>query len=441
MNLISRRSFIQSAAAAMAAPSAFSSPRKPNIIVILADDLGYGDLGCYGNTEIRTPHLDSLAKGGLRFTDFHSSCPVCSPTRAGLLTGRYQQRCRVPSVVTVAKHRDRGLPPSEITFAERLRETGYATGIFGKWHLGYQQQFNPTRQGFDRFRGYVSGNVDYISHIDQGGVADWWENDRLAPEEGYSTHLITQHSVQFIEDNHDQPFCLYVAHESPHYPYQAPDDKADRTVGGEFNSHGSRQDKKSAYKTMIEEMDKGVGEILAALKKHNLEQDTFVFFFSDNGATKVGSNSDLRAWKGTLWEGGHRVPAMAYWPGRIQPGVIDDTAISLDIFPTLLSLGGADIPTDRPIDGRDLSSILFNRESLPARKLFWSYNNQRAVRDGDWKLVITKKSNKDDIELFNLKTDPSEANNLASQKTSILQKLLRDLTEWEKDVKLEELTW
>lgn len=443
-NKLSRRSFSKYMAGLLPTiflPPSYANTHKPNIIVILADDLGYGDLGCYGNTEIVTPAIDSLAQNGLRFTDFHSSGPVCSPTRAGLLTGRYQQRCRVPGVVTVAKHQDRGLPLNEVTFAECLKEVGYATGIFGKWHLGYKKKLNPIQQGFDSFRGYVSGNVDYISHIDQGGNADWWNNDVLTPEEGYSTHLITKHSVQFIEDNHDKPFCLYVAHESPHYPYQAPEDKADRTVGEKFNLRGSREDKKNAYKTMIEVMDKGIGEILAALKTHQLEHDTFIFFFSDNGASQVGSNGNLRGWKGSLWEGGHRVPAIAYWPGRISPGIVNDTTISLDLFPTVLSLGGAKPPKDRPIDGIDLSTLLLNKKLIQNRQLYWSYGNQRAIRDGDWKLILTSQKDQQRIELFNLKTDQSEAVNLASQKPNLVKSLSNDLIAWEKEVTPSDLTW
>ncbi len=438
---LSRRSFLQSAAMLAAAPNTLTSTRKPNFVVILADDMGHGDLSCYGNTEIQTPHLDALAQGGIRFTDFHSSGAVCSPTRAGLLTGRYQQRCQVPGVVNVGKYRDKGLPLREITFAERLKDSGYKTAIYGKWHLGYQKKFNPTNQGFDHFRGYVSGNVDYISHIDQAGHEDWWENDQLSPEEGYSTHLITQHSVKFIEENRDNPFCLYVAHESPHYPYQGPEDKADRTIGGEFDNHGSRNDQKAAYKTMIEEMDKGVGEIVATLKKHDLEQDTFIFFFSDNGATKVGSNRPLRAGKGTLWEGGHHVPAIAYWPGRIQPGVSDELTISLDLFPTILSFAGVEPPTDRPIDGIDLSPLLFENKKLPERKLFWAFNNQRAVRLNDWKLVTTKTQDRLNIELFNLRDDLGETNNLASQRPRLTKDMQQYLKTWEKEVRLNELAW
>ncbi len=403
-----------------------NSRRPPNIIIILADDLGYGDLSCYGNTKIHTPHLDALAAGGVRFTDFHSSCSVCSPTRAGLMTGKYQQRVGIPGVLTVARHRKEGLSPDEITIPRVFHEAGYKTAMYGKWHLGYLPKFNPVQHGFDDFRGYLSGNVDYISHIDQAGVYDWWHNLESVKEEGYTTHLITKHAVQFIEENHDQPFCLYVAHEAPHYPYQGPEDPADRTVGGDFPNHGSRKDVENAYKTMVEEMDKGVGEILQKIRELDLEEDTFIFFFSDNGATKAGSNGKLRGYKGSLWEGGHRVPAIAYWPGVIPPGQIcGEPAISLDIFPTILSAAKVQSPPNLKLDGVDLFPHLQKEKPIPERTLFWAFRNQKAVRKGDWKLVVTQTQKEEQIELFHLDQDISEKNNLVNEERELTDSLLK----------------
>ncbi|CAN0487019.1 unnamed protein product, partial [Laminaria digitata] len=204
---------------------------QPNFIIIMADDLGYGDISPFDGW-IHTPHLDQLAEEGMRFTDFYASGPVCSPTRAGLLTGRYQQRAGIPGVVYAAPDRNRnhGLQPGEWTFAEALREAGYATGMFGKWHLGYETKYNPIHHGFDEFRGYVSGNVDYFGHVDQAGFYDWWSQDKLINEPGYVTHLITQHALRFIEKNKDTPFVLYLPHEAPHYPFQGPDDEPFRIV-------------------------------------------------------------------------------------------------------------------------------------------------------------------------------------------------------------------
>ena len=331
-----RQFFFTTALAALAAPA-----RKPNLLLLLADDLGYGDMSCYGNPYTRTPNLDRLAAGGVRFTDFHASGPVCSPTRAGLMTGRYQQRCGITEVITAAGARDNGLDPAtQVTFAKQLQQAGYATGIFGKWHLGYQTKFNPDKNGFDHFRGYVSGNVDYFSHIDQAGFADWWDNSTLAPEEGYTTELIARHGIEFLESNRNRPFCLYLPFETVHAPYQGPHDHAERVVGREYNEAGNRTDVKRTYKDMIECMDDNIGRVLAKVKQLGLERDTFVFYFSDNGATPRGSNGPLRGFKGSLWEGGHREPAIAYWPGRIAPGrVCHDTA---DLFRPLSDLYGID---------------------------------------------------------------------------------------------------
>lgn len=404
---------------------------KPNFLIILADDMGYGDISPYGGW-IKTPHLDELAAGGLKLTDFHSNGAVCSPTRAALMTGRYQQRAGIPMVVSV-KLRHLGLLPQESTFAERLKDAGYATGIFGKWHLGYKPTYNPIQHGFDLFRGYVSGNVDFISHIDQSGVYDWWHQDKLAEEPGYTTHLITRHALKFIDDHKDQPFCLYLPHEAPHYPYQGPSDKADRTVGGQFNTHGSRVDKKEAYREMVTELDKGVGQVVAKLKEHGLEKNTLVFFFSDNGATSLGSNGKLRGTKGTVWEGGHRVPAIASWPGKIKPGATDQMAIGMDLMPTLLNLAGVPLPKKRPLDGADLSNVLLKHESIGERKLFWQHANQIAMRDGSWKLVQNAKGQKG-YGLYNLAEDLGETRNVFEDNKKQATKMMVYLRQWQQDV-------
>jgi arylsulfatase A-like enzyme len=215
---------IVTAAALASSPEEGGKESKPNIIIILADDYGYGDVGCYGSREYNTPHIDALAAGGMRFTDFHSNGVVCSPTRAALLTGRYQQRSGISGVVTAGAHRHTGMDLKEITFAEVLKAEGYVTGLFGKWHLGYAVEYNPVHQGFDEFIGYVSGNVDYHAHLDQTGKEDWWKEDELVPENGYTTDLITTHGVDFIRRHREKPFLLYLAHQAPHYPFQGRQD-------------------------------------------------------------------------------------------------------------------------------------------------------------------------------------------------------------------------
>ena len=412
---------------------------RPNFVIIMADDLGYGDIGCYGSRRIGTPHIDRLAVEGMRFTDFHSSGAVCSPTRAGLMTGRYQQRAGIPAVIVADPTRPthpHGIQDGEITFAELLTGAGYKTAIFGKWHLGYYRKYNPVRHGFEQFRGYISGNVDFFSHVDQAGRLDWWRDDQIDDEPGYTTHLITKHSLAFIDANRDEPFCLYVPYEPPHYPYQGPNDKPVRTIGKERGTAETRQSKgdvQRAYKEMVEEMDKGVGGIVAALKTYGIERKTLVMFFSDNGGTRQGSNGPLRGQKGQVWEGGHRVPCIAWWPGRIKAGgVSNDLAITLDVMPTILAAADIDPPTDRKLDGVNLLPLLTQGKPLGPRKLFWGHGNSLAMRDGTWKMVAGAPGQKQP-GLFNLANDLAEQSDIAQQDPARLKEMTAAIEAWEKD--------
>jgi len=447
--LVALGAAISLAAAAGGSGSAADSPAgsRPNFIIVLADDLGYGDLSCYGNRSYGTPHLDALAREGLRFTDFHSSGPVCSPTRAGLLTGRYQQRAGIPGVINAdpARNRHHGLQPREVTLSGILGKAGYRTGVFGKWHLGYQKRFNPVHHGFDRFRGYVSGNIDYHSHRDRMGYADWWENLELVEEEGYSTHLITWHAVKFIEENRDRPFFAYIAHEAPHSPYQGPSDPPLRVPGKKKGGGGSEPGRiRRAYREMVQEMDRGIGKVVAALRRLHLEEKTLLFFFSDNGATRQGSNGSLRGFKGSLWEGGHRVPAIAWWPGRIREGAVTgELAMSIDLLPTLLGLAGANLPEGHRLDGRSLLPVLLEGKGLEGRRLFWDYAGRQAVRDGPWKLIFERAGNKGRGKkrargpspgLYNLRDDPGEKEDLAGQHPERVEAMRKALEDWQGDV-------
>jgi len=378
------------------------------------------------------PHIDGLAKRGMRFTDYHSNGPVCSPTRAALLTGRYQQRCGIEAVVTAkGPARETGMPPKEITFAEVLKRRGYVTGLFGKWHVGYRVVFNPVKQGFDEFIGYVSGNVDYHSHIDQAGIDDWWKGDVKTPETGYSTDLITKHAVDFIERHKDEPFCLYVPHEAPHYPYQGRNDPPERLPGGRKGKKTPTPEIKRAYREMVQVMDEGVGRIVETVRKLGLERKTFIFFCSDNGGTPRGSNGPLHGHKGSLWEGGHRVPAIAFRPGTIEPGTVcKETVLGMDLFPTMAAMAGAKLPAKLKPDGVDLTGVLTKGQKLAKRTLFWRYRNQRAVRKGPWKLVIQA----DTARLFHLADDLGEQNDLASARPEVLAALRAELAAWERDV-------
>lgn len=436
---MNRREFVKCVAAGAAAllgrgqvEARSRAMGRPNIILIMADDLGYGDIGCYGSTKIKTPNIDALAKGGMKFTDYHSNCPVCSPTRAALLTGRYQQRSGIEGVVYAkGPARQTGLALEQTTFAEVLKKRGYATALFGKWHLGYNVEFNPARQGFDEFRGYVSGNVDFHSHIDGAGFDDWWKNLEKVPEEGYTTDLITKHGVDFIERHKDEPFCLYLPHEAPHSPYQGRNDPPVRLPGGKKGKAVKGDEIARAYKEMVEVMDEGVGRIVETVKRLGLERKTFIFFCSDNGATRNGSNGALSGFKGSLWEGGHRVPAVAYWPGRIRPGTTtDQTALGMDLYATMASVAGAKLPAGLKLDGVDLLGALTENKKLPERTLFWRYKKEKAVRKGPWKLLVRDSK----TMLFNLDDDLGEKNDLARTQRRVLKRLEDELAVWDREV-------
>lgn len=418
--------------------SAADEPPRPNFVVIMADDLGYGDLSCYGSPGYRTPHLDRLAREGLRFTDFHSNGSVCSPTRAALLTGRYQQRSGIDGVILADpnQNRDEGLEPDEVTFAESLQTAGYATGIFGKWHLGYEPRFNPVHQGFDLFRGFVSGNICYQAHLDRMGIADWWHDDRPTPEEGYTTHLITRHALEFISAHRTGPFCCYIAHEAVHSPYQGPEDPPVRQAG----KTGDRPPSKSvaqAYGEMAAELDKSVGLIVGRLRELGIEKQTLVLFLSDNGATPQGNNAPLRGAKGSVWEGGHRVPCIAWQPGTIQPGTVtDQTAMTMDIMPTLLQLAQAAPDVDRPLDGVSLVPVLQGKGPLRPRTLFWKAGNNAAVRRGEWKLVSISSGpdRSSSPRLFQLTDDLGEKQDRAAEFPELVKQLMDELLTWQADV-------
>ena len=413
-----------------------SKNNSPNIIIIMADDLGYGDLSIYGNKKIQTPNIDMLGNDGLLFTDFHSNGTVCSPTRAALLTGKYQQRVGVKGVITAKNHRHVGLSLKEKTFAEIAKQVGYQTAIFGKWHLGYEPKFNPTQQGFDEYIGFVSGNVDYHSHIDQEGYEDWWFGSELKKEKGYSTDLINKHAVDFIKRNKDQRFLLYIAHEAPHYPIQGrlspPERGSNRVNGKGSNAFGSEKSKSIIYKEMIEVMDEGIGKVIETLSELNLDKKTIVFFFSDNGGTKLSNNGELRAGKGSVYEGGHRVSALVWAPELIKAGRVSNQQImTMDIFPTVANLIGA-VP-DQEIDGISFKNHLLNGEKIEDRSLFWEYNNNLAMRKGKWKIVIGRKNKIP--ELFNLEKDLGETLDIAEQNPRLVKEMMTELEAWKKYVK------
>lgn len=406
-------------ASCAAAPTA---THPPNFVIILADDMGYGDSSVYDGW-IDTPKLERMAAEGLMFTDFHSSGVVCSPTRAGLLTGLYQQRTGVVGVVnadpTHPSHAG-GLPTEHVTFAELLQDAGYRTGIFGKWHLGYDPKFNPVHHGFDEFRGFVSGNVDYQSHYDRMGTHDWWHGTDKTQESGYLTHVLTRHAVDFIEQHADGPFCLYLPHGAVHSPIQGP--SSDAVRGPNRGSRDARP-RDLIVREMMAALDDHVGAVLDALRDNGVDGRTMVVFVSDNGGARHMRNDPLRGRKGSEWEGGHRVPAIVRWPGRVAAGArSDDLCITLDLMPTMLELAGVDAP---PTDGRSLVPV-FDGGSLEPRPLFW---NGVAMRDGKWKLM-----ERQSVQLFDLSADIGEQHNLAAQHPGRVATMRAALAAWQRDV-------
>ena len=401
---------------------------KPNIILIVADDLGYGDLSIFGNKNILTPNIDKLGEEGVVFTDFHSNGSVCSPTRAALLTGKYQQRVGVSGVITAKNHRDKGLSTDEITFANIAKESGYKTGIFGKWHLGYDPKYNPINQGFDEFIGFVSGNVDYHSHIDQEGYKDWWFDNKLNEEFGYSTDLISKHSIDFIKKNKDENFLLYIAHESPHYPFQGRNSQKVREVGKDF-IRGLPDNKDEIYKEMVEVMDEGVGEVIDLLYELNIDKKTIIFFFSDNGGTRNGNNGPFKGFKGSLYEGGHRVASMVWSPSIIKKGYRNETFLTMDILPTISDFIGGSI--NHPLDGVSMKNNLLFNEKIIERLLFWEYNSNYAVRKNNWKLLIKKDNSK---ELYDLSSDISEEENVYKLYPELVKELTNEIDNWKNNL-------
>lgn len=416
-----------------------ASDLSPNIVVIMADDLGYGDLSCYGNTTIQTPNLDLLAASGVKFTDFHSNGTVCSPTRASLMTGKYQQRTGVGGVITAKSHRTVGLHLNEITIAEEFKKHGYSTAMFGKWHLGYSKKHNPTLQGFDRFTGFVSGNVDYHGHIDQEGYLDWWQGAEISNEEGYSTDLITKYGVKYIKENDPKktgkPFFLYLPHEAPHYPFQRRIDKILREVGVAGTDPVATDSIASIYKEMVEVMDEGIGKIIQMLKETGQYENTIVLFLSDNGASHHGNNGVLKGHKAGVYEGGSRVPAILNYPNLITNGIENhQTILTMDVLPTLLDFIGKK-PSTPNLDGISIKDHIISNIVLPKRDVFFAFGNKSFIRSEDWKLVRIKGKYEDKIELYDLSNDLQESNDRSAEHPELLHKLNAKLSVWEKEVK------
>jgi arylsulfatase A-like enzyme len=406
------------------------SPRQANIVLVLADDMGYGDLGCYGSKEIHTPHVDELAREGVRLTDFYASSPVCSPTRAALMTGRYQQRVGIDWAITYLTP-NVGLAVSDASLPKRLKANGYATGVVGKWHLGYKREFSPNAHGFDDFFGFLDGNLDSYSHKTRRGQPDLHENDKLVEREGYLTDLITERAEAFIGHHAERPFFLYVAYSAVHWPFQPPDKPDDvRTQENWFR--GSRKD----YVKMLERMDQGVGRILKAIDRYQLAKDTLVIFTNDNGGERLSDNGPLFHHKGTLWEGGIRVPCILRWPGKLPKGAVcRQPGIMMDLTASVLAATSTPPSAKLPLDGRDMVPVLRANTTGEERALFWRIDRpdrkQKACRRGNWKYI---RDGSDTDMLFDLENDVGERRNLAFRYPKVVAELRGQLASWEADL-------
>jgi arylsulfatase A-like enzyme len=422
------------AAAAVATSRAADAPR-PNILFIIADDMGYADVGFNGGTAIKTPHIDSIAAGGARFEQFYVQ-PVCSPTRAALMTGRYPMRYGFQTGV-VRPYAQYGLPLEERMLPAALKEAGYTTAIVGKWHLGHATaEYLPTRRGFDSQYGHYNGALDYFTHIRDGGL-DWHRDDKALREEGYTTHLLAAEATKIIKQ-HDgsKPLFLYVPFNAVHSPHQVPEKYKE--------PYAAMKEPRRTYAGMLAAMDEGVGQILAALDEKKLRENTLIVFTSDNGGPgpgRVTDNGPLRAGKGTVYEGGVRVAACAAWPGKIPAGSsVKQPFHIVDIYPTLLNLAGASLEQKLPIDGKDVCAMIAEGGPSPHEEILINTSPfNGAIRVGDWKLVLNgvrrdteegpaaatapgrprqrkqAAAASDEVELFNLAEDVSEKNNLAAK--------------------------
>lgn len=438
---ITRRSLIRGAATGIISlavgnkiPGAQPPAKPPNIIFILADDLGYADVSCYGRPDLNTPNIDRIAARGLRFLQGYANSAVCSATRTALITGRYQYRLRLGLEEPLAGNADVGLPPEHPTLPSLLKKAGYSSTLVGKWHLGVLPKFGPLKSGYDHFYGFRGGAVDYFSHASGGNKEDLWDDDLLIHQAGYLTDLLGRRAVDVVNQHAKsaQPFLVSLHFSAPHWPWEAPSDQAESErlrqpgSGGLMDFDGGSQ---KTYQKMIEEMDRQIGRVLQALDANGLTENTIIIFTSDNGGERFADTWPFTGRKTELLEGGLRIPTLISWPARIPQGrTTEQVAISMDWMPTLLAACGTTPDPSYPVDGMNLLPQLTQNAAPVPRKLFWRYkaNAQRAVRDGDYKFLKIL----DNTFLFNVVEDPLERANLKERQKDVYQRLVREWDEW-----------
>ena len=420
----------------------------PNLVFILMDDMGYADLGCQGAKDIRTPHIDRLAAEGVRFENFYANAPVCTPTRCAFITGRWQQRVGFEFAMGFSAEASRrvngewiketdmhslGLPTTQPSVARFLKKAGYATGAFGKWHLGYKDEYNPTHHGFDEYFGELLGHSDYYRHDYYDGTHALRDGMKSVERDGeYLTDMLNERATNFVRKHAKEPFFLYVPHLAVHVPWQRPDHPETAMVTKENMYDGTRSD----YAAMIERVDKGVGMILAELEKQGIADNTLIVLSSDNGGERLSDNRPLFHHKATLWEGGIRVPCLMRWPARLPKGkVTQQMAITMDLTATFLAAAKARLPDDYRGDGVDLVPFLTGEKPETERAFFWridrSNRKQWAVRQGRWKYL--NDGNTMDL-LYDLEADVSERYSLTHQHPEIVRDLKARLAAWQAEM-------
>lgn len=427
------------------------SKKQPNMIIILTDDQGYGDLSCMGSTDFRTPHIDSLAREGARCTNWYSGSPVCSPSRASLLTGCYPGHAGVRAILA-GHRRATGLTAEVPTIATAVKELGYQTAAVGKWHLGLKEESRPLSNGFDYFYGFMAGCLDYYSHIFYWSMADgktdpthdlWEGNEEIYDNGRYLTEMISEKAVEKIREMNaeDKPFLLYVAYNAPHYPMHAPQKYLDRFKELPWD--------RRIMAAMISAVDDGVGQIRDELERLGIDRDTLIYFQSDNGPSRESRNwldgrgdpyyggtpGGLKGHKFSLYEGGIRVPGIFCWPGKIPAGqVIDEPCAAMDVFPTLLKIAGGD-PGKYTLDGMDVLGVLTEGEKTPHDVIYWEMEGQTALRRGDYKLVLNgrlveEEAPREPVFLADLSKDPGETVNLAEKLPELTEALTGEALAW-----------
>ncbi len=425
-NRVTRREFIGTAAATTAALGAAgldaaTAATRPNVLFILADDLGYGDLSSYGRPDYRTPVLDGLARQGMKFMSAYAAAAVCTPTRCAFITGRYPQRLAVglPEPL-VDPNAHLGIPAGHPTIASLVKNNGYHTALIGKWHLGWDAEFSPNQRGFEEFFGILSGAADYFTHSD-----DLWENLKPVQKVGYLTDLLSDRAVEYVSRKRDKPFYLSLHYTAPHAPWEGPGDAAMRHEHGEgpMVEGGSLQ----TYAAMMKSMDAGIGRVLQALARAKLDRNTLVIFTSDNGGERYSFNWPFSFQKFFLWEGGIRVPALVRWPGTIPAGrVTEQAATTMDWTATILAATGTAPDPAFPLDGVDLLPVCTGARAPFDRTLFWRTDARQAARQGRWKYL--KDGNAE--RLFDLSIDPGEKNDLRPTHGDVFEKLRTAYLAW-----------